>query len=70
MWMTSTTVDEMNEMDRELKEIKWNMIKCELKKMRWNTNSEVDNVTIINFLMILMLNFISILFSSMWIWLF
>ena len=70
MWMRSTTVDEMNEIDCELKEIKWNMIKCELKKMRWNTDNEVDNVTIINFLMILMLNFISILFSSMWIWLF
>ena len=39
-------VDEMNEMDCGLKEIKWNMInKFVLKEMRWNMSNEVDNVT-------------------------
>ena len=31
--MRRTMADEMNEMD------------CELKKMRWNMNNEIDNVT-------------------------
>ena len=61
--MSGTMVDEMNEMDCGLKEIKmkhdlwsvdwrkldetWTM-KCGLKEIRWNMNNEVDNVTLTN----------------------
>ena len=58
--MRWTMVDEKNEKDYGLKEIKmkydqWSVdwrkwdetwiMKCGLKEMRWNMNNEVDNVT-------------------------
>ena len=72
--MRWTIVDEMNEMDCGLKEIKmkhdqwsvdwrkwdetWTM-KCVLKEMRKNMNNEVNNVTLPNLISMLLVSFFS-----------